>query len=86
MTIKTHKCLACNGNGKLTEYDSPRLYLMAYKSYVMRDKDIPEGARSLAVIMINLLIRAVYDIPGKLELSYRRGIQDGEERQLRKKK
>ena len=45
---------------------SPRLYLIAYKSYVQRDNDIPEGARNRAVIMINLWLRVVYDIPGKL--------------------
>ncbi len=75
------KCLACNGTGKFTEQQSPNEYLLAYWRHVKkREPQIPEGSKNLSLKMIHKLLFIVADIAGKMELSYRRGIQDGEER------
>lgn len=75
------ECLACHNTGKVS---SPLLYLMAFKSDVKRCENIPEGAKTLALNLIGNLLPILYKIPGKLELSYRRGIQEGLERKLRR--
>lgn len=75
------ECLACNGTGKVS---GDRLYLLGFKHSIQRNEDIPAGARNLAVSLIDGLLQVMYSIPGSLELSYRRGIQEGEERKPRR--
>lgn len=77
------KCLACNGTGKFTKQQSSREYLLAYWRYIKHSPNIPEGARKLALILIKMSNNTTAEIAGNVELSYRRGIQDGEERSKR---
>ena len=74
---KAKNCLACNGTGKEAE---PKLYLMAYRSWVRHNEKIPEGAKNLLEGLLSSMQILMEQIAGKMELSYRRGIQEGEER------
>jgi len=73
--VKT-KCLACRGTNKV---GSDSVYLEAYRSSIKQNKRIPEGAKNLAFTIINKLNYILRDLPLRLELAYRRGIQDGKE-------
>lgn len=71
------KCFACNGTGKFTKRQSPREYLLAYWRYVKHAEYIPEGAKTLALHLIKMANNTTAEIAGNMELSYRRGIQEG---------
>jgi len=70
-------CLVCNGTGKET---SPKLYLMAYRSWVRDNEKMPEGARNLLEHILSRMQILMEQITGSMELSYRRGMQEGKER------
>lgn len=77
---KQKECLACRGANKV---NTPLLYLLAFKHSIQRREDIPEGAKNLALPLLDSLMQLMRNIPGSLELAYRRGIQEGEERKER---
>ena len=61
---------------------------MAYRHHIKRRKDIPEGVRNLLVqpngAGIIQFANHFMQIIGKMELAYRRGIQHGEENNIKK--
>lgn len=63
---------------------STKIIAMAYAEYIRRRLDIPEGARNqLASIEFRGLLHPIFALVdpliGAMELSYRRGMQEGKE-------
>jgi hypothetical protein len=65
---------------------SVRMVGLAIQSYIRRRNEIPEGVKSLVCNvnsgngLIGSMFELLQEIIGRMELSYRRGMQEGEDR------